>query len=390
MMSITSCDQLKGRRCHVIVSTPLQYLNAVELVTALECSERYLVVMEEYFTLEDFSRLPRFSEWTAVKGIHVSKPLPPPAGSLRRGLKEALVDRQLHRRFTRQLTHWPETDLVVMGNLRELRHHGFCGLAGGQETLICEDGTASLHGDSVERSRSKRLRRRLLGIEDHGMDAAWWFTAYPEAMGERRHIINRYTDLRSQLASRRRRGGGGDGVWLLGQPLAEINVLDFSVYLALVQGVVEQVYVGQALKYWPHPRESQENLVELDKIPGVEVMRRSQPIELELMKAKAMPERVVTFYSSAYQTCLAIFGDTVPFDILEPCYSYWPSDGVEVSILKEFYALCRQKLRHPNRFWTQGRDDSWRLLNGTHFPKESVPSASVSTELSGVGESIVP
>ena len=371
---MTNYEQLKRRRCHVIVSTPLQYLNAVELVVALECSECYLVVMEEYYTLEEFSRLPRFSRWTGVKGISVGKPLEPTAGAWRRGLREALIDRQLHRRFIRQLKRWPAADVVVMGNPVELRHHDFCGQAGGRETLVCEDGTATLRGDIIPRSRSKHLRRRLLGIDNHVMDAVWWFTAYPEAMDGRRHIVNSYAYLRSQLASRRQREGGSDGAWLLGQPLAEFNVLDFSSYLALVQGIAEQVYAGQALKYWPHPRESQENLAELDKIPGVEVVRRSQPIELELMQAKIMPERVATLYSSAYQTCQAIFGDTVPFDVLEPCYSHWPSGESEVSVMKEFYALCRQDLRHPNRLWAQGRDNRWSLLNYIDSTKESVHS----------------
>lgn len=359
---MTNHEYLKGRRCHAIVSTPLQYLNAMELVVALECSERYLVVLEEHYVLEDFSELPQFSEWTEVMGVSVGKPLKSPAGGWRRGLKEALVDRRLHRRLGRLLKRWPTADLVVIGNLGELRHRDFCSQAEGREVLVCEDGTATLCGDAIGLSRSKRLRRRLLGIDDYGTSAIWWFTAYPEAMAERRHIVNNYAYLRSQLASRRQRERGSGGIWLLGQPLAEINVLDFSAYFALVQGVAEQVYAGQVLKYWPHPRESQENLAELDRIPDVEVMHRSQPIELELMKAKVMPERVATFYSSAYQTCQAIFGDTVPLDILEPCYSHWPSSGNEVSILKEFYVLCRQNLRQPNRLWTQQQDHRWRMM----------------------------
>lgn len=363
---MTKGERLSGRRCHAIVSTPLQYLNAMELVTALASQECYLVVLEEHYALDFFSRLPQFSRWTDVAAVPAGNPAERPEAAWRRGMKEALIDRRLHRRFIRLLKQWPRAELVVIGNPRELRHLDFAGLAGGRDILVCEDGTASLRRDVGELSLAKRLRQRLLGIDIHWLDGAWWFTAYPEAMGARRHMVNRYDYLRGLLASRRQAAGGGDDIWLLGQPLVELELLSGADYRTLVADVINQIYAGLTLQYWPHPRETVGNLAELAEIPGLDVKRHGQPVELALIAAEVLPQRVATFYSSAYRTCQAIFGDAVPFDVLEPCTANWAEGHHELSILEECYAFYRRDLKRPNSYFQQGRDRRWRELEEIH------------------------
>ncbi|EPC04197.1 hypothetical protein L861_02470 [Litchfieldella anticariensis FP35 = DSM 16096] len=351
---------LHGRRCHVMVSTPLQYLNAKELVELLGSRERYLVILEQHYRHRDFVDLPGIANWTRIDTVKAGRLLPHVRLSpLLRCLADVLADVATHRRIAQMLIRWPTSELLVIGNPNEVLHLDFASQGGGQELLICDDGTSTLSG-FADRSRSKWLRRRLLGIRRTLLDNAWQFTAYADVRPGTRTLHNTYDYLRSYVMKRSPGGGAARDIWFLGQPLVEFGVTSLSAYLELVQSIRSGAYAEQRVLYWPHPRECRDNLARLASATGMEVVSRSGPIELELVRQPLPPARVATLYSSAYQSCYAIFGDAVAFDVFEPHQDYWQSGHSEVRIMRDCYAYFRSHVRPPHRFFRQENTHDWQ------------------------------
>ncbi|MDI5934161.1 hypothetical protein [Halomonas kalidii] len=354
--------ELLGRRCGVVISTPLQYLNALELVEGLGCRERYLVILKQHYSEHDYLDLPGFSRWARIDIVSADTLLfYTRLGQPLRCLADMLNDFSVHQRIARVLPQWPAMELFVIGNPHEVLHQDFASLGGGQQVLICDDGTTSLAGPWI-RSRCKWLRRRLLGISPRLLEDAWHFTAYPATPQEGRVLHNRYAYLRSLLAGRSQDRQAPGEIWFLGQPLVEFGVTTLTAYAKLVQGIRESLYADQRIRYWPHPRESEDNLARLADITGVEVASRAGPIELVLARQPTPPDRVATLYSSAYQTCHLIFGGAVAFDIFEPHEDHWHPEHSEVRIMRDCYAYFRRHVQAPHRLFCQDPACSWRRV----------------------------
>lgn len=379
--------ELVGGRCGVVISTPLQYLNALELVEELGCRERYLVILTQPYTQQDFVELPGFSSWTRIDTFSAGRLLPGARLSFSlRCLVEVLADAAVHRRVARQLRQWPAMELFVIGNPHEVLHQDFAARGGGQQVLICDDGTTTLAGPRI-RSRCKWLRRRLLGISPRLLENAWYFTAYPEIQQGGRVLHNRYAYLRSLLAGRSQDREAPGEIWFLGQPLVEFGVTTLTAYAKLVRGIRESVYADQRVRYWPHPRESEDNLARLADIVGVEVASRAGPIELVLARQPTPPARVATLYSSAYQTCHTIFGGAVAFDIFEPHEDHWHPAHSEVRVMRDCYAYFRRHVQAPHRLFYQDPTRAWCRIEPVDGGPPEAWRGTAGTALASVGNS---
>lgn len=351
---------MKQRTVGVIVSTPLQYLNALELVEELACRERYLAIQEAFYNLLDFADLPGFTSWRRVEVVSAGTRLPEQrTGRYVRCLVDLVADRQAHRRIGHVLEDWPPLEMAVIGNPYEVIHQDFVVQSGADELLICDDGTASAVFDPAVNSRSRQLRKRMIGIRHDPLAHAWWYTAYPQGRRQHRLLLNTYSYLRSQVSRRHDRSPGPDAIWFLGQPLVEFGVMSASAYAELIRGIGTHVYRGRRLRYLPHPREWSTCLDSLAAATGVELARRSGPVEIEMIRCECPPARVGMLYSSAFQTCHTIFAGAIPFDVFEPDERHLKPCNGETRIMRDCYAYFREHVRAPHRFFRQDAGLDW-------------------------------
>ncbi|RTR05344.1 hypothetical protein [Halomonas nitroreducens] len=351
---------MKQRTVGVIVSTPLQYLNALELVEELACRERYLAIQEAFYNLLDFADLPGFASWRRVEVVPAGTQLPEQrAGRYVRCLVDLLTDRQAHRRIGLMLEDWPPLELVVIGNPYEVIHQDFAAQSAADELLICDDGTASAVFDPAVNSRSRQLRKRMIGIRHDPLAHAWWYTAYPQGRRQHRLLLNTYSYLRAQVSRRYDSSRGADDIWFLGQPLVEFGVISATAYAELIRSIATNVYRGRRLRYLPHPREWPTCLGSLAAAAGIELAKRSGPVEIELIRCECPPARVGMLYSSAFQTCHTIFAGAVPFDVFEPDERQLKPCNGETRIMRDCYAYFRAHVRDPHRFFHQDAALDW-------------------------------
>ncbi|MBZ9538049.1 hypothetical protein KGQ90_03705 [Modicisalibacter tunisiensis] len=354
-------DAMKERVAGAVVATPLQYLNALELVEALACRQRYLVIQEAFYRRSDFADLPGFSDWQRVDVIPADRPTPR-SGRYARFVIDLVADFVAHRRVGRVFNDWPVLDQAIIGNPHEVLQQDFASRSGAGDLLICEDGTSSAVFDPSVESRSRRLRRRVLGVRDDLLDHVWWYTAYPQGRRSQRLLLNTYAFLRSQLSQRCATSREDSEIWFLGQPLVEFGVMSAVAYADVIRSIARDVYPGRRLRYLPHPREWPDCLARLEADTGVTLARRSGPVEIELIRCARPPARVGMLYSSAFQTCHTIFAGAIPFDVFEPGAWELAPDNGETRIMRDCYAYFREHVRPPHHFFHQDASLGWARL----------------------------
>jgi hypothetical protein len=104
-------------------------------------------------------------------------------------------------------------------------------------------------------------------------------------------------------------------IYLLGQPLSEINLISRATYLEYVKKI--QIFYNKKIVYIPHRAESLLDDLLQRQDENFIIQEINQPIELEFITSKRYPMHICSFYSSALFTLNILYpkSEIIAFEI---------------------------------------------------------------------------
>lgn len=302
----------------VIVSSPLQYMNAVEQ-RRLEDREADLVLIGDRHgagaTVDIL--MARQAPWRAV---HRHGRRPRPARWVPKHARDALdaLHRSGLKRLARRLGQAPRRQ-VVFGDYRNVSQRVLVSLMRAEETVLLDDGSVTPQA-AAYRADPERAP------EPGQFDLGWFRTAFARSMfGEyvpadplRLTFFSIYEPvMRERLAEPdrvvghaydawRRGGPGRRGrtIWLLGSDHAEAGICTFEDYRGVILRAAAKLRLegGAELLYRPHRGEAPDKVARIATEAGLAVVRTGAPIELDYLDAAEKPALVAAIASSALDT----------------------------------------------------------------------------------------
>ena len=216
---------------------------------------------------------------------------------------------------------------VVLGNYREGSNAGLRHLVnrlGYEEIYIVDDGTDSiLINEERKRSYIKDnssndanqsflkqikswIRKEYLQLNTEPAREVTFFTCYDIiTKPEDRLINNNYEYLRS-LASEKEII---NEVLFLGQCLVDDGYLTADIYISYLRAI-KKYFMAANFIYIPHPRESNKIIDLIQKSLKITIRRLHVPIEYEVSIRGNRPKYLISFFSSALESCSKILSES--------------------------------------------------------------------------------
>lgn len=308
----------------VIVSSPLQYMNAVEQRASMGGGLADLVLIGDRHGAGDViaALARRHAPW---RGTHFHARRPRPPGGAPRLVKDALD--ALHRASLERLarTFSGRTyDSVVIGDYRNVSQRLIAARVPHRRFVLLDDGSvtpqaAAFRADPATAPEPRQFdlkwfrggaAKALLGDAPLAEpDVAIFFTIYRALLAGRmrpgdRTVANTYAVW----------GGGavetprGSETWLLGSDHAEAGICSTEAYRRLVLNGVAALRSQAAgpILYRPHRGESREKVEALAREAGLALGTSAAPVELDYLDAPERPARIAVVASSAADTLAVI------------------------------------------------------------------------------------
>ena len=134
--------------------------------------------------------------------------------------------------------------------------------------------------------------------------------------------------------------------YFIGTKLSEAGYMKESDELSILDAIFNE-YHNKKLFYIPHRGESEEKLNKIKKI-GFEIKNLNQPLETFYSTTNVIPEKMLSYYSTALYTCYLNFNsqvDLIAFDIrqyltpkvslenIDIVYDYYADLGIEIKAI---------------------------------------------------------
>ena len=358
----------------VVVSTPLQYFNALELAEQLNPQLRCLVISYPAGTHEKFLGLPAIDRWQHVEMVQteLGKGEPPLKmrwiGPLWRFYKELRNDLRALRKLRGFVGEFANPEVVVIGRAGDLAHDFMAMNLCGESTILVDDGATSVANlggpTAVVLGKKRAIRRRLyLPAGKHpAIDGV--FTAYEVPSSSQLPVYqNSYPYMRAlrRHSSSICAGSKKETVWMLGQPLCQYGLYSQDEYCERISSIRDKYPHSTEFFYLPHPTETE---VEVDSIRtqvGVQVIESSLPVEALLLGDQKVetPSRIATFYSGAYRSLSLIFGPELPMDIFQMKSDYWRGPTNLHEQINRIYASLESIVRDVDRYYREVGTAQW-------------------------------
>ncbi|MEP2600382.1 MAG: glycosyltransferase family 52, partial [Paraglaciecola sp.] len=87
-------------------------------------------------------------------------------------------------------------------------------------------------------------------------------------------------------------------VLIVGQPFVINGHMKSDVYIHCIRQI-QRMYPDKKINYFPHPRETEADLVQLRELFGLFIVETNLPIEEYIMQLPASPSEIAGFYSAA-------------------------------------------------------------------------------------------
>lgn len=312
----------------VIVSSPLQYLNAVEQRAAMGEGPADLLLIGDRHGAADVvgALIRRRAPWRRIL-THARRPRPPRLAP--RLLKDALdaAHRASLLRLARGLAG-ADYESVVIGDYRNVSQRLVAARTPHRLFVLLDDGSvtpqaAAFRADPETAPEPRqfdlswfrtRTARALCGDPPlPAPEAATFFTIYGALIAGRlrpgdRIVANAYP-VWTEGAQTKPRGGA---TWLLGADHAEAGITSRDAYRRLILGGAAKLRESGAgpILYRAHRGEQPAKVEALAREAGFKIGRSPAPVELDYIDAAERPARVAVIASSAADT-LAVIDPTL-------------------------------------------------------------------------------
>lgn len=212
--------------------------------------------------------------------------------------------------------HIGKVKKVFIAHDRLLFRH-FINQVKANEVWLLDDGVGSLtiaqKRINFEQKRKNKITGfilQLMGIKSQPIEKLDYFSSFPVVAKETETVVtNQFLTIKEQLS---KKDVSNDTVILLGQPLIEAGVVSYSDYNAYLVNIAAR-HVDNKILYYAHRREENKHLNIYDKVPNIEVVKSTKPIELTLLELKKLPNQVLSFYSAALITLPLIYGQYLSY-----------------------------------------------------------------------------
>lgn len=303
----------------VIVSSPLQYMNAIEHRFAAGAPSDLVLIGDRHGNQEAIDRLmSRRSGWREVHR-HGRRPRPSKLTPLfvrdlldagHRASLERLAEKLAGRRYRR----------VAIGDYRNVSQRMLAANVAAREFVLLDDGSVTPQSAAFRADRGRApeprqfnltwfrtaLARKVFGENlPPEPPSVTFFTIYGPLLKDRlapadRLTVNGYDTWREASAERPR----GTAVWMLGSDHAEAGICTPESYRSLVLGAARSLRAAGhgPLHYRPHRGENRDKAAALAQECGMSLGASSVPVELDYLDAGERPALVAAFASSAVDT----------------------------------------------------------------------------------------
>lgn len=347
----------------VIVSSPLQYMNAVEQ-RRLQGGEADLVLIGDRHgagaTIDML--MARRSPWRAV---HRHGRRPRPARWIPKHARDA--SDALHRSGLERLARVLGPELrrqVVFGDYRNVSQRLLVSLLRSEETVLLDDGSvtpqaAAYRADPARAPEPAQfdlgwfrtgLARSLLGDEAPAdPPRLTFFSIYAPVMRERLAASDRVVGHAYEAWRPHDPGRRGRAVWLLGSDHVEAKICTPEDYRSVILGAAAELGAGDGVEalYRPHRGESPDKAARIAAEAGLTLVRTGAPVELDYLDAAEKPALVAAIASSAIDT-LAVLDPDLPLALIGTPDSYLRRRADHIRAVVEAHHAFNPRLKVIN------------------------------------------
>jgi len=161
------------------------------------------------------------------------------------------------------------------------------------------------------------------------------FTMYNvETMNNQLIYNNRYNKITTNLKNLK---FNYDEILFLGMQLSEIGIITEKEYIRLVVEIAN-IYKNYTIIYVTHRGESESKLEKIKEIKNISIQNYSYPIELLGIFESSIPNKVISFYSTAVLTMKYIY------NIDAECFSFDYRNSKYTDLIDEVYNYYRTEI----------------------------------------------
>ncbi len=335
MTETSSCDNL------FIVDTTYQLLNAIEAANYLGLSNNHLIIVNEAGQLSGaYKKIIDSKDWVKVINVWLAIDTDK-CNYVRLGPRVAEFARRWYARYLNlqrmRIAAKIAESIVEVNNLflghywadhkpfmrhfaNTIRHRNLYILDDGTDIIDVNNRRRALDNIDVDDSfgHSRVTSLPVGNVARHLLRKYWrwdisearnvtFFTTYDLHTRPGDHVVkNEYRYLRSLAAAAKPNGE----IYFLGQCLVDDGYVDAETYLDYL-GRVKAYFGDEAIKYIPHPRESEVMVKSVHDILGFEIKKFDVPVEYQLVVSEEIPKVIASFFCSALESCSNMFADRI-------------------------------------------------------------------------------
>lgn len=285
----------KSTKFLVCVSTPLQYINALELLSYLKISESncfLIITSHNKNTIVQINRIFNTNNWDGL-----SKPF---IINSKLWLFSFIYLRFLFSRYKNRAK--------VVGNLSDIKNRVLINNSFNSQVFVVDDGANSIFINKLinekisynSNSLNSKLEKLFFGNGEFLRNRNINFsTAYKNLSLDNnvKYIKNNFSRLISKTKLSTHTKKEVDEIWLLGAHFVKLGIIKADIYRGILTSIRDWAEDnGLKFVYFGHRSELNHDQ---NIFNGIEVITNEEPFELYLLHSSIKPKIIASFYSSA-------------------------------------------------------------------------------------------
>lgn len=286
-----------------IVGSPLQLLNAIEAKYFFGGEENILIMkhFKDPRNNQPMEALLVMANWSKI--IHLKH----------YGFKRTLLNDFYQLR--KILKEYVKYDKLFIGDYTPINVRIFAANIAANEVFLLDDGMVSIHiqknylhsnlpyiHNNLEDTLKRFVAKWIFGLENRIKEKIHLFTCFSLLPYPWQKVIkNDYSFLKSIIEKQNQQVVEKEKIFFIGAPLVEERIVSVDYFMKMMKKI-KLYYDNKEIIYIPHRHESVGKLHIIDNIPGFDIIRMDNIIEISFVKKKIIPSHIASFYSTSLTT----------------------------------------------------------------------------------------
>ena len=233
-------------------------------------------------------------------------------------------------------------DFIFIGNRYDTYLWWLLGKVKSENKIILDDGLSTIINPDIIYSKKNRtkannnfrgiIEQKYFPTNNVEIDNVIFFSLFNKiGFRNSKYVVNNLDFVKKYF--RKSSYAKDDLVLFIGQPLVLHNIYSLNAYIEVVNNI-KLFYENKGLRfqYCLHRSENPEQYPH-----HWQIVNFSQPIELQLLNQLALPETVVSFYSTALLTINILFTGLIKIVAVKPSFDI--TDSV-IPIVYNYFKVC--------------------------------------------------